>query len=579
MPQVTGASVRGAAHRRSDVPNQDAVAWLPPSGAGDLVVAAVADGHGSPKSFRSREGAARAVTVATEVLWSRFGGARQFGTSRSGESLRAGLHEIVSRWRDDISAHVDITPFSDEELATLDERAGEQAVRDVRHNPWLAYGTTLLTVVVTPTATLYAQLGDGDILAVSAHGRVRHPLPSDQRLVADETTSLCDARAAAEFRTLVEPRHRGPRLVLVSSDGYSNSFASDDAFRQVGSDLHSMIESDGIAAVSSRLEGWLTETTDSGAGDDVTLALILLPTRQQDLATSFAPSQALAPRTPTRTQRPPADRPSGRLLVRLDGHTHELHRGDTVTIGRGRDADIRTANPHVSSLHATVTTEAGRWVLVDAGSKAGLFHNGVRVMRAPVVESMSVWLGEPRSGERLDLLVDGREPRSERVRSLPPRTPEPRAPHRPQQPQIAVLASVGLVSLVVLVLLGVVLWPRGLAACAADLPASWTGQTVQAGPAGGNDGTTRSIVLGVMMSGEPLDRSSARRLIDENGDQNLVEIQQGDGYFVFRERIRDGAPAQRQCVVPGTKTYHRRSLTPQPRSPDRISPDTATSPV
>src|SRR5690242_5539574 len=59
--QVITASARGSAHRASGQPNQDAVASQDePAG----VVAAIADGHGHIRHFRSADGAALAVGAA-----------------------------------------------------------------------------------------------------------------------------------------------------------------------------------------------------------------------------------------------------------------------------------------------------------------------------------------------------------------------------------------------------------------------------------------------------------------------------------------------------------------------------------
>jgi hypothetical protein len=65
------ASVRGAAHHRTGLPNQDAVRVARANGGLPLIVA-LADGHGSAKSFRSQHGARSAVTVALKVYGSLF---------------------------------------------------------------------------------------------------------------------------------------------------------------------------------------------------------------------------------------------------------------------------------------------------------------------------------------------------------------------------------------------------------------------------------------------------------------------------------------------------------------------------
>src|SRR5438874_504503 len=64
-----GCSVRGAGHERDGSPNQDALTtWQSPEQAPPIVIAAVADGHGAPTSFRSDRGSRMAVHAAVAVL-------------------------------------------------------------------------------------------------------------------------------------------------------------------------------------------------------------------------------------------------------------------------------------------------------------------------------------------------------------------------------------------------------------------------------------------------------------------------------------------------------------------------------
>src|SRR5689334_23531395 len=65
--RVATASVRGSTHVRAGQPNQDALCQLPVSGDGWPFIA-VADGHGSAKSFRSETGAILAVASAMVVV-------------------------------------------------------------------------------------------------------------------------------------------------------------------------------------------------------------------------------------------------------------------------------------------------------------------------------------------------------------------------------------------------------------------------------------------------------------------------------------------------------------------------------
>jgi hypothetical protein len=144
-------------------------------------------------------------------------------------------------------------------------------------------------VLLTERFLLYLQLGDGDILTVAADGRVTRPLPQDERLFANETTSLCSpggqgkqrnqprapAGAWSEFRARVQiQRPPSPALILVSTDGYANSFGSEADFLKVGSDLLDLLRSDGLDKVNASLGAWLEEASRSGSGDDVTLGCL-----------------------------------------------------------------------------------------------------------------------------------------------------------------------------------------------------------------------------------------------------------------------------------------------------------------
>ena len=116
------------------------------------------------------------------------------------------------------------------------------------------------------------QLGDGDILVASATGPAARPIPRQPGRVGEETESLCMPNAAALFRsarTALAPDE--PALVIIATDGYANSFASDEGFVQVGADLRAMILDHGLDWVGHRLPEWLEEATTEGSGDDITV--------------------------------------------------------------------------------------------------------------------------------------------------------------------------------------------------------------------------------------------------------------------------------------------------------------------
>ncbi|MCP4536335.1 MAG: protein phosphatase 2C domain-containing protein [Chloroflexi bacterium] len=275
--RAIGQSVRGAAHLRTGLPNQDAIRWLPASGTGPPLILAVSDGHGSPRYFRSHVGSEKAVETAAWMVQDLLDGqpdpTNLSAIKRTAEDRLPRM--VVRRWEQAVAEHVTQSPLTPEELDTLEKQKGAAARQAVIDNPALAYGATVLAVLIAETFILYLQLGDGDILVVADDGRVSRPLERDARLFANQTTSLCTPDAWRDvqirFQAVVDPP---PALILLATDGYANSFVSETAFQQVGTDVLEMIRAEGLEAVQESLETWLSEASQAGSGDDITLGIL-----------------------------------------------------------------------------------------------------------------------------------------------------------------------------------------------------------------------------------------------------------------------------------------------------------------
>jgi hypothetical protein len=282
--RIIGHSSRGASHLQSGLPNQDAIGfWLPESGAGPPAILAIADGHGSAQHFRSADGARLAVETANALLLS-FSQAN--GGERGLAELQVAASElprlILETWIAKVTAHLAAKPFRDEEYERLGEKEAE-ARAEISQNPLIAYGATLLAVLITASYALYMQIGDGDVLFVDDGGATSRPVPPDPRLIANQTTSLCQPNASSDFRLHIEsPLVHTPALVLVSTDGYANSFASDADFLQIGADFLAMARAHGLSGVAERLPGILREASEKGSGDDVTFGIMRRETIDSD---------------------------------------------------------------------------------------------------------------------------------------------------------------------------------------------------------------------------------------------------------------------------------------------------------
>ncbi|HEX8249213.1 MAG TPA: PP2C family serine/threonine-protein phosphatase, partial [Pyrinomonadaceae bacterium] len=279
--RVIGETVPGASHLRAGIPNQDSLLFVRESSRSLPIVLSVSDGHGSPKCFRSDRGSQFAVKKAAYLV-------SEFLDERRGKTDAAEIEsekdylakEFVKRWREAVEADLKKEPFTEKEFENLEKKSDAKARELVEENPLLAYGATSLTVAVEEDFILYLQLGDGDILNISAAGEVIKPLTEDPRLLANETTSLCLPKAERDFRFLVGKisRDESPAMILLSTDGYLNSFSSEAGFFQAGTDILQMLASEsGFDAVNDNLKGWLEEATRMGSGDDCTVAVIYRP--------------------------------------------------------------------------------------------------------------------------------------------------------------------------------------------------------------------------------------------------------------------------------------------------------------
>jgi hypothetical protein len=275
--KVAHACVRGSSHQRSGLPNQDAAqCTVTPGAQGTVAVAVVSDGHGSPRHFRSQIGSSLAVSTVAGTLQSFL----RESVSSNGhvpfvpEQVHELERKIVSGWLAAVHSDLEHNPFTEAELTNLEKEDGAEGRQAVESSPELAYGATLLAAGATEKVLLYLQLGDGEILSVSATGATTRPLPPDDRLIANQTTSLCQPEAWKDFRSSWVTDAALPSLVLLSTDGYANSFRSDEDFLKIGQDYLEIIRQQGIASLAEELPAILTEATQQGSGDDITLAIL-----------------------------------------------------------------------------------------------------------------------------------------------------------------------------------------------------------------------------------------------------------------------------------------------------------------
>ena len=294
------ASQLGAAHQAAGLPNQDAVAahQIRP----DVLVAAVADGHGHRRHFRSGRGSRLAVAVACEAAQELAARLDDFETAGQieSEALRRLVPAITGRWRAAVREDVAADPFT----------AREQAVRANGDDALIAYGSTLLLAIAGRRWLILVQIGDGDIVGIQPGGRPLLPVPGDPSLDGRQTTSLCGRRAEDDFRAAVVDIWTTALLgVLLATDGYGNAQVADPWTEAVSADLAEMINDRPPQWLAGQLPLWASRcASPDGSADDTTVALLIAPSANG--WRHIAPEEPAADEVTTATGQHPARPPA-----------------------------------------------------------------------------------------------------------------------------------------------------------------------------------------------------------------------------------------------------------------------------
>lgn len=260
--RAVSATRRGSTHVRDDLPNQDAHVV---EEVGDAVIMAVADGHGHQQHFRSEVGSALAAGTAAHLL--REALPSYTSAVEAGAHLRETLGPaLVEAWSLAVQADIAAHPFDDDEAGRL---------REDDRGHLRPYGSTVVAMAANAQVLVALQIGDGDAVVAHGDGTVLRPLPEDELLHGNTTTSLCQVDPLASLRTVaIDLAEHDVELGFVATDGFGRPRVDAETWwRQTGEELLERTRNFGLPWVAQRLPGWLTEPAEYG-GDDVTLAVM-----------------------------------------------------------------------------------------------------------------------------------------------------------------------------------------------------------------------------------------------------------------------------------------------------------------
>lgn len=258
-------SVKGASHEEVGEGCQDSARVYI---AERLAVAAVADGHGSEKHFRSASGSEMATRVAIRSICDfseRNNGLDGIFLNNPGNAARRIAANIICGWNSEIAAHIGLLPLNERERAICEKYGG--IANEVM------YGATLIVAGITENGCFGLQIGDGSFCALDKTEdgeEMIFPMPEDAKLVGNLTTSLCDSDAIGNFRYFY--RAGGFSGVMLSSDGLINSFVNERDFLKFGRRVLAAVN-DGA---TSHLGEHLKTRSRCGSRDDISVSAVCI---------------------------------------------------------------------------------------------------------------------------------------------------------------------------------------------------------------------------------------------------------------------------------------------------------------
>ncbi len=309
MELVFAAEAQGDSHRRRELEWENLLAGrrFPcqdrAMASGSLAAAdgtrfsfmGVSDGHGGAPYFRSHRGAEFALQVVQDIVVRRMDRIGELAAAGDFDTIRSQLAlAIVKDWRRHIDQDVSDHPVTEAELGFLgrEKPAVAAAYREGR-DLYSIYGCTLISYVATERFWFAIQIGDGDF-ALSLDGKeFALPMPADEGCFLNQTTSLCDAAAAREFRSVAGTQL--PKVALCSTDGVANSFKTQAQLENFYRSLFNLLVASEFpqcqqlqcqdrdhcdigckaSLVDQEIRRYLPALSKGGSGDDIGLAAIV----------------------------------------------------------------------------------------------------------------------------------------------------------------------------------------------------------------------------------------------------------------------------------------------------------------
>ncbi len=259
-------SAQGASHIKKNKECQDASESYYDE---KMAIAIVCDGHGGNDYVRSAVGSTLAAAVAKKniIIFLNAITKEQFWANpeKNIKNLEA---SIINGWNEAIYLHYNQTPFTENELSSISERARKKYTQDGCIES--AYGTTMIAVAMTKEFWFGVHIGDGKCVAVNPEGKFVQPIPWDPKCFLDATTSICDFDALERFRHFYSEKL--PAAVFVGSDGIDDCFSNNEQLYNLYKTILYSFGTSEFEIAKNDLKDYLPRLSAKGSGDDVSIA-------------------------------------------------------------------------------------------------------------------------------------------------------------------------------------------------------------------------------------------------------------------------------------------------------------------
>ena len=98
---------------------------------------------------------------------------------------------------------------------------------------------------------------------------------NDVIIPLNHTSSLCMNYSWLDFKVRIYSTYDlKPKLILLTTDGYYNSFKNQTGFYKIGTDYLDILNNYGHDHMQNKLKSMLKSTSLNGSGDDITLGYL-----------------------------------------------------------------------------------------------------------------------------------------------------------------------------------------------------------------------------------------------------------------------------------------------------------------